>query len=414
MGSAAEADRLGGRRRPRPRPFRATAGLPRAIIGISTLLGLAPPSAAAQTPPLRAYWLDVASASSAGPLNPATAADFQRLRLMATPALGPLRLDLAYEHTLLWSDSPETSAPGLEAAPRRDLDWLVHAGPHVRWRHRFDRLSVALPLPHAEVTVGRQAVSWATTLFLTPADPFSPFDPSDPFREYRAGVDAARAQWFPGPFSSVDLVLRTAASDDGRTRSVLLRGRTTLGSWSTSAWAGSLDGHAAASAAAEGAVGAWALRGEVEVRRTGAGATVARAAVGTDRRLSVLDRDLYLVLELQRDGLAPARARELPGVLTSDPFRRGQIQLLARDAAAADASWQIHPLLGLEFLLLADLDRGSALLAPAASVSLSNESTLRAGLYLPAGSRSLAAPAVPATAFGATPETAYLSLTLFF
>ena len=50
----------------------------------------------------------------------------------------------------------------------------------------------ALWRANADLIVGRQPVSWATTLFLTPADPFSPFDPADPFREYRGGVDAAR------------------------------------------------------------------------------------------------------------------------------------------------------------------------------------------------------------------------------
>ena len=80
---------------------------------------------------------------------------------------------------------------------------------HVLWQHRFDRLNVGFsPSQAMDLTLGRQAVSWGTTLFLTPADPFLPFSPSDPFRQFRGGGDAARLRLYPGPLSALDVVVR--------------------------------------------------------------------------------------------------------------------------------------------------------------------------------------------------------------
>ena len=151
-----------------------------------------------QLPDVSAYYFHLGSGSSDSPVSDAGVSDFQRLRLMSSPGVGPLTLDVAYEHTLLLNSTdvlgtgsgilvPEASGNWLT------LGWTADDGGHFSWRHRFDRLSLALPLGDAvEASVGRQVVSWASTFILTPADPFTPFDPADPFREYRAGVDAVR------------------------------------------------------------------------------------------------------------------------------------------------------------------------------------------------------------------------------
>ena len=73
------------------------------------------------------------------------------------------------------------------------LQWTVSDGKRVYTQHRFDRLRISWrPIDDVEVSVGRQAVSWGTTLFLTPADPFLPYRPTDALREFRSGIDAAR------------------------------------------------------------------------------------------------------------------------------------------------------------------------------------------------------------------------------
>lgn len=374
--------------------------------------------AGAQIGPLSGYLLNVAGTSTSSPFGAGGASDFQRVRLMAAPALGPLRLEAAYEQLFLYQQRPGAAftslTPGTSSASGEwlDLDWTLGRRGDVLWRHRFDRLDLALAGSGYEARVGRQAISWATTLLLTPADPFAPFDPSDPFREYRSGVDAARLQIFPGPFSSFDVVVRPMETARGRTLTAAARGKVKLGSLDLSAWGGVAYGDPAAAAGATGAVAGAAWRAEVSVREDGARTAVVRAAVGLDRRWTVFGRDLYAILEVQHDGFAAAGAADLTAVLLSAPFQRGELQVLGRDVAAGQVTYQVHPLVSGELLALWDLRDGSLLAAPGASLSASNNVTVRAGAYLSAGrGASLAG---LGSEFGSVPRFAYASVSLFF
>jgi hypothetical protein len=374
--------------------------------------------AAAQIGPLRGYLLNVAGASGSSVLSPGGASDFQRVRLMLGPALGPLHLDVAYEQIFLYQQRPGAAftalAPGSSGASGEwlDLDWTLARRGDVLWRHRLDRLNLAVATGAFEARAGRQAISWATTLLLTPADPFAPFDPSDPFREYRSGIDAARVQYFPGPFSSLDLVVRPMQTPHGRSLIAAARGKAKLGGLDLSAWGGVAYGDPAGAVGATGTVAGAAWRTEVSVRRDSTGAAVVRGAAGLDRRWTVFGRDLYAIVEYQHDGYAAARAADLIGVLLSAPYQRGELQVLGRDVAAGELTYQVHPLVSAELLALWDLRDGSLLVAPGASLSASDNLTVRAGAYLSAGrGASLAA---LGSEFGAVPRFGYVSLSLFF
>ena len=372
---------------------------------------------AAQPGPFSGYLLNAAGVSGSSLLGPGGASDFLRLRFMAAPVLGPLRLEGAYEQLLLYQERPQAAIGALTpgAAPASgewlDLDWTLEQRGRLLWRHRFDRLDAALGPGRFEARIGRQAISWATTLLLTPADPFTPFDPSDPFREYLSGVDAARLQYFPSPFGQLDLVVRPERSATGRTVTAAARGRITVAAWDLSAWAGAVHGEAAAAVGATGTAAGAALRLEAEVRRDEGGAAVVRTAVGADRRWSVFGRDLYAVLEYQHDGFGAARAGALASVILSAPYRRGEMQVLGRDVAAGRVSYQIHPLIAGDLFALWDLRDGSLLFAPAASYSASNDVTVRAGAFLPTGRRG--STLAPGSEFGGAPRFAYAALTLF-
>lgn len=394
--------------------------------GVLPALGLllaagAPRAARAQELDLRGYYLNVASYQGSSPYGPDGALDLQRLRLMLDPRLGPATLDVAYEHTLRWSQRPFASTallPGGVAEAPVDwlkLDWTLGSGAHAVWRHRLDRLSVALPLgPAAELTVGRQAISWATTLLFTPTDPFAPFDPSDPFREYRAGVDAARLQYFAGPFTALDLVVRPEGAAAGHRVTVLLRGSTRLSAWDLSGWAGTLHDEPAVAVGADRSLGGWAVRADATVRRKVGGGTVVRAAAGADRLFSLAGRDLHLVGEYQHDGFGSADASGYARVLSSPAYRRGELQTLGRDEVLADASWQVHPLVSGEILVIVNLHDASTLVAPALDASLSNDVSARLGLYLSGGRGGAEPNGTPRSEYGPVPTYLYLSLTAFF
>ncbi len=290
-----------------------------------------------------AYYFHLGSGSGDSPVSDAGVSDFQRLRIMSSPSVGPLTLDVAYEHTLLLNSTDVLGTDSGILVPEASgnwltLGWTVDDGDHFSWRHRFDRLSLALPLGDAvEVSVGRQVVSWASTFILTPADPFTPFDPADPFREYRAGVDAFRFQAYPGAFSEIDVVVRPVSTADGDQITALARGKTNWRGWDFGAWGGVLFEEPAGALSLVGAVGPWAVRSEVAVRSE-TDDVIVRGTVGVDRRFSVAGRDLYLVVEYQHDGFGAVSAEDLFDVVVSDPFQRGELQVLGRDEIAVQGA----------------------------------------------------------------------------
>ncbi len=388
--------------------------------------------AAGQSEGVRAYSLTVGSASASGPFNEAGASILQRLRFMATPGLGPLSLDVAYEQVLLVTSTAEVGQlTGAFALSPTGGEWLdlqatLIDSESVRLSHRLDRLALTLSADAAELVVGRQAISWASTLLLTPGDPFAPFNPEDPFREYRAGVDAYRGRAFLGPFTDIDLVVRPAKTLVGETVTALGRFHTAFGSWEVSSWAGVLHGEPAVSAGATVTLAGAAFRTEAVVRREDSrdapSETVLRFAVGADRSFTVGGRDLYLILEYQRDGYGAGSSRELPQVLLSDAFARGEMQVLGRNTAALQGSYQLHPLWTVDALLMSNLNDPSLLVAPGATLSVSDEVVARAGLYFGAGKglRSILPPApgspieLPASEYGIVPTLGYISLSAFF
>ncbi len=372
----------------------------------------------AQTSLIRGYYQNVPLWSRSTNSLLGGFGDFNRFRLMSEPAFGPFSLGIAYEHALTLSRQPTAGGLRLAGVPEGsewlDLQWTLWENDRLAWRHRLDRLHIHwAPTGALDLTLGRQTISWATTLFLTPTDPFSPFSPADPFRAFRGGIDAARVQFYPGPLSQIDVVVRPTRSAAGREITALGRGLTTWRGWEVSGWAGALYDEPAAAMAASGSLGSAALRGEASLRRIN-GKVVLRSTMGIDRRLAISNRDLYLVVEYQHDGLGAASPAEYSSVLESNLFARGELQVLGRDETAAQVQYQLHPLWSLSMLWLWNLNDRSALLAPSFTYSASNEVTIMGGLFKGFGDEPPGAPGQPVSEYGALGATAYLSVSLFF
>lgn len=346
--------------------------------------------------------------------------DVNRMRLTITPAWGPFAVEASYEHAITVTQRRAAGGLGIGAIQSSD-EWLGLQGTitrtnaeHVRWRHRFDRLNVRWsPSRSMDLSVGRQAISWGTTLFLSPADPFLPFLPSDPFRQFRGGIDAARLRFYPGPLSTIDFVVRPTNTMVGEEFTALGRGLTTWRNWEISGWGGTLYGDVTGAVGVTGAIGGWGLRLEGVVREL-EGIVVGRGAVGLDRLLQIGSRDLFVVVEYQHDGLGAATPDDYLQILQSDEFQRGELQVLGRDEAVVQASFQVSPLWSVGGLGMWNLNDGSALVSPSLNYSAGNETSIGGGLYFGFGNDepTLARP-IPSE-HGLTAPTAYLSLSWYF
>ena len=393
-----------------------------AVLAVPLLTTLVLPGLAAQQPGLSGYYLNLFTGVGESVLAPAGVTDFQRLRIMWNGSAGPMRLDAAYEHTLTLRQEGVLGAQLFTAAGTASGgDWLslggeIRSDARTVWRHRVDRLSARIDLGgSADLVIGRQPVSWATTLFLTPADPFSPFDPADPFREYRTGVDAARLRYYRGSFTQFEVVVRPARPGDRETLTMLGRVSSNRGGWDLGAWGGVVHDTFGAAAFLSGSVGLWALRAEGAVRDL-EDRLVVRGTVGLDRTFAVAGADLYVVVEYQRDGLGATTPDGLLDAARSRAFEQGEMQGLGRDVGALQMSYPVHPLVSVSSLVLGSLRDGSFVFAPGLGYSVSESMSLSAGAYLGVGE----GPSLDGTElslgseFGALPRVGYLSASVFF
>jgi hypothetical protein len=379
---------------------------------------LAPCRGEAQRVSFTGYGLDVVVGTAEGPRTERQIQNAARLRLMATAGVKSISLDLAYEHGLtVTSVSGATGLGVLPGATGGRGDWLplqgtLESGTHAVWRHRLDRAVMEIRTDRFAAAVGRQTISWATTLFLTPADPFAPFDPADPFRDYRLGVDAARLRLFVGSMGELDAAVRVAAYGGDTTVTALGRARATVGRTDLAAWGGLLHDETAFSLAATTIVLDGAVRVEATLRAEETD-PVLRVAVGADRSFPVAGRTLYAVVEYQYDGFGARSAGELLTVLASSAYQRGELQVLGRHEVAAQVSYQVHPLVQIALLGLVNASDGSMLFTPSVAWDAAREITVRGGLFAGYGADE-PADGAPFTEYGIVPFTGYVSGAVYF
>ena len=334
---------------------------------------------------------------------------------------GGLTLDIAYEHVL--SQTPSSTgfsitAPGGSAARTGDwlgLDWDLHSGSNTKWRHRLDRISLGFSGGPLEVTIGRQAVSWATTLILTPADPFAPFNPSDPFREYRGGIDALRVRVFTGPFTEIEAVVRPTETAFGTTVTALGRVQTSKGGWAFGTWAGILHDQPAGALFTTGALKATAIRAELAIREHPNAEVTMRGAIGLDRFFTPGGKNLYFAVELQYDGFGAQNTSKLLETINSKPFIQGDMQTIGQWTVASQLSYQVHPLVGVSGLTLVNARDRSVLVSPGLNWSATSSLTVTAAAFRGLGAE-LASPGTLGlgSEYGFIPAIGYVSASWFF
>ncbi len=87
-----------------------------------------------------------------------------------------------------------------------DLTWDWHTDDNSSAILWLDRANVKMALSNADLTAGRQPITFGKAYFWNPLDVFLPFDPLQFDRDYKPGVDAARLDVSWSPFSGLNLI----------------------------------------------------------------------------------------------------------------------------------------------------------------------------------------------------------------
>jgi hypothetical protein len=130
----------------------------------------------------------------------------------------------------------QTFGFGVGAQPERlvDLRSDLIERDRVRAWHDVDRLSLTVHTPVADVTLGRQAITWGTALVFPVADLWAAFAPFEQDTDEKPGIDAVRALFYPGTGIEVDAVVAYRGSADDLSGGV----RATVSGAAVDVWAG--------------------------------------------------------------------------------------------------------------------------------------------------------------------------------
>ena len=301
----------------------------------------------------------------------------------------------------------------------------------VRASVHVDRAHLRIALERADITLGRQAITFGKTLFWNPLDLFLPFGSTQFDRDYKPGVDALRVDLPLGDLSGATLVgvpgrARSGASagggGDAWYRSALVaRAFGNTRGWDVAAQGGKILGGYHLGGAAAGELGRLELRGEAAwfatLDETGAGAPAGSAVdshlgavAGAGRGFAV--RDLQLQVEYFYNGGARGRLEERFALAA-----RGRLGHASRHLLGGLASGRIHPLVSGSLALLWGVGDGSRLAQPGLVYAAADEVEVVAGAVLARGRRpsgSTAADLRLRSEFGTWPDLYYLETKLYF
>ncbi|MCP4806105.1 MAG: hypothetical protein GY913_06755 [Proteobacteria bacterium] len=282
--------------------------------------------------------------------------------------------------------STASTGVGIQAPEALPLSWEAYDTDGLVLRGRMDRLSATLRVPHADITLGRQPLSFGKTSFFTPLDLVSPFNPAVVDQEYRPGVDAARLDLYAG--MATQLTLAAAYADDWDREGMVFSayGQTTLGVWDLGLFAGHVRGDQVYGLATAGSLGPVGITGEGTITlpdqddvdpfvraalggfvRPGPKTTVsAEAYVQTLREA---DPDTYLL------GLDDPR------------YERGELWLMGRYYGGLAISQEITPTVFGNVAVIGNVTDPSALIAPSLSWSLAQNADLSVSGFFGVGER---------------------------
>lgn len=298
----------------------------------------------------------------------------------------------------------------------------------------LDRLNLKISLPWADITLGRQAVTFGKAYFWNPMDVFLPFDPNQFDREYKGGVDALRLDVPFGPFSGCTLVAaagrETSADgayldDDGALdasfygSAFLARTYATLQGWDLAVQGGKIYGAWQAGGGVAGQIGNWGVRGEMayqwamdspslpfplsgDLVESG---LVAVAGLG-QRWASSLD----LQVEYIYNGLGDPD--NLPAAITR--LSAGNALHMSRHLAGAVLSYELNPLITGQAATILSLDDGSVQVQPSLTISLGDNTSLLMGASINLGQRPDDSTGQLNSEFGSYPHTVWVEFKMYF
>ncbi|HEX9887642.1 MAG TPA: hypothetical protein VGA70_14185 [Longimicrobiales bacterium] len=303
---------------------------------------------------------------------------------------------------------------GVSAVPDRtvDLESTLLEGERYRVWHDLDRLALTLYTRAADVTLGRQAITWGISSLFPVADLWARFSPFELDTEEKPGIDAVRVLAYPGEGVELDVVV----ADRGSARNLSAGARVT---WSL----GEADLYGAAAKLWREAivmVGATYLLDEVSLRAEAAFPYDVDDQAGDTPRVTAgaawLRGSWALTGELHLNGIGASDPGGYPKLLLDPRLARGETYHLGRWMGGAAVGYSSTDRLALSLVWLANLSDHSAALMPGLVYDFGQNARVSLGGLVSAGDEPVFPFGIPVlkSEFGAYGSLGWTQVSVYF
>ncbi len=295
--------------------------------------------------------------------------------------MGSWRLEAVVDDQYLWSDPSDTfSLPDRDINRLTGMDQVWQQGEHGTNRLQVDRLNLQLRVKAVDVSIGRQAFGFGRILIFSPLDVIAPFAPEAIDTEVRSGVDALRITFNYGIDGQLGAL--AVGGEKERYNSYLATWTDNRKGLDMLMIGGRLRGRNMFGAGLAGSLGTLGIKGEFAIHNgrdldeTGGDLHdhYALAAIETWYRFN---NGVSLVAQYLYNGPGADDPKDYPEVLASAPLQEGLTYLLGRHYLLIAPTYDIHPLVTLQGLVIYNLTDNSALIRPTLDISLADNLSLQ-------------------------------------
>jgi len=400
-----------------------SAGLNGILIGLWLSGGLSPLPCQAADWSLNGYFKSLDLRIQESPVGDvrdggASANQF-RLDLTGAGSNG-LQGEFSAETLLLYTDPAGIiPLPGKSPNQLLDLETDWNRDESLAGQLVIDRLNLRGSFAGWDWGLGRQAIGFGRIALFSPLDVIAPFPPDALDTDVRPGVDSFRLVRYFGLGGQAG---GTVVLGDGKeNNSILGTFSWHLGSLDVLLLTGSLRQRAMLGLGFAGEVGGLGVKAEASVYD---GKDVGEPDGDLHRTFTIAGLELWyrfsggmvLLVEYLYNGAGVNHVEDYPKAASSASYQEGLSFLLGRHYLLAGPSYELHPLVNLQGLLIWNLEDNSWFLRPLADISLSDNLLLQLFWNFSAGEKPNRVYGLPvlSSEFGAAPDSGGLLLKFFF
>ncbi|SES77628.1 hypothetical protein [Thalassotalea agarivorans] len=291
----------------------------------------------------------------------------------------------------------------------------------------LDRFNYQYSDTWGDLTLGRQVISFGSARFINPTDIFVPFAIQTLNQEYRIGIDAVRAQFALGDFSTLDTGVIIGQDAEKENIAAFVRTKMTLDVNDVEAIAIALDSALLLGGGIERAIGDFGFWFEAAyliangdplpntITDTAPEFTdnYLRSSIGFDY---ALDEYTIVMAEYHYNGAGSNNAEDYTQLAETAPYLRGGVFLFGEHYIIPSLSRQLSALNTLAASAFINLSDQSTFVTLSMETSWSDNLYSDFGVYLTHGDALIQdqQQIVTRSEFGAYPLSAYASLRYYF